>query len=75
MTEKEFRKKLHDLEDEYIRAPLEIQNQLDELAEKYHIILNTFVNSENFSKEKYYQLLDDYYNEYVTILFSYKNNK
>jgi len=75
MTERESRRRLYELEDEYVRAPKEIQLKLDEIAEKYHVILNTFINSKEFTKEKYYELLDEFYNEYVKTLFSYKETQ
>jgi len=73
MTEEEFRKKLYSLEDDYIRAPIEVQKKLDDIADKYHVILNDFVNSEEFTKERYYELLDEFYDEYAKEMYSVKS--
>lgn len=76
MTEEEFMKKIHKLMDEYVRSPQEIQDKLDdEIVEKYHILINNLIFSDDFSKAKYFKLLDEFYNECVEILFSYKDKE
>ena len=68
MTEAEFKKKLRDLEDEYNAASLETINALEKLADRYHVILTSYLNAENFDKKTYEEMIEDYYNEYIKIL-------